>query len=137
MFYYLWTAIFADGTRIQQPSNDRYSKHDDNAEYNPSAFRDILDKQQESELIGFELKSVDGLHACFLNMQSRSFVIDSNRIWLERPGEELTDIKLIYFRTMESTSKNPEPRVVAYNFGYAGKDSRSGKIVEKVITIYE
>lgn len=137
MFYYLWTAIFADGTKIHQPSDDRYSKHDDTAEYNPSAFRDILDKQQESELIGFELKSVDGLHVCFLNMQSHSFVIDSNRIWLERPGEELTDIKLIYFRTMESSNINPEPRVLAYNFGYAGKDVNSGKIVEKVITIYE
>lgn len=136
MFYYLWTAVFADGTNIHQPPDDRYSKHDDTAEYNPSAFRDILDKMQESKLVGFDLSSTDGHHRCYLDMLSRSFYIDGNLIWLERPGEELTDIKLIYFRTMES-SKGRYHRVVAYNFGYAGKDVNSGKIVEKVITIYE
>lgn len=136
MFYYLWTAIFADGTHIHQPPDDRYSKHDDTAEYNPSAFRDILDKMQESKLVGFDLSSTDGHHRCYLDMLSRSFYIDGNLIWLERPGEELTDIKLIYFRTMESSSVNPEPHVIAYNFGYAGIDSKSGRSVEKVITLY-
>lgn len=52
---YLWSAIFQDGTQIDQPADDRYSKHDDKAEGNPSAFRDVLDKQKESKLVLFGL----------------------------------------------------------------------------------
>lgn len=75
MFHYLWTAIFADGTHIHQPPDDRYSKHDDMAEYNPSAFRDILDKMQESKLVGFDLSSTDGHHRYYLSMLSHSFIL--------------------------------------------------------------
>ena len=53
---WLWTACFYDEkkiaedgndrnayTYIKQPPDDRYSKHDDSADWNPSSYRDFLE----------------------------------------------------------------------------------------------
>lgn len=138
MFYYRWTARFDGGVSIEQPADDRYSKHDDSLEHNPSAFRDILDEIDRGGVLqGLELVSVDGKHINWVNLQDGMFYINQEYFKLEKPGEELIDRKLIYYRTMEITNKNPEARVLSYTFGYEGKDVNSGRIVEKVVTIYE
>ena len=38
-----WEARFLDGKVITQPDDDKYSKHDDSKEWNPSSYRDFLD----------------------------------------------------------------------------------------------
>lgn len=135
MFYYEWSAMFDDGTVITQPQDDKYSKHDDSLEHNPSSFQDILDKLEESPLASFSLKSVDGAYSHILDMTTRVFTINGSDVHLERPGEDLQDIKLIYYRSMEQRPDEEKPRVVSYNFGYFGKDA-NGRNVEKVVTIY-
>lgn len=135
MFYYEWTASFEDGTVITQPQDDKYSKHDDTRECNPSSFQDILDKLEESPLVGFSIKSVDGVYSHHLDMLTRVFTINGSDVFMERPNENLQDIKLIYYRTMEQRPDEEAPRVVSYNYGYFGKDA-NGRNVEKVVTVY-
>lgn len=136
MFHYLWLAIFDDNHRIEQPADDRYSKHDDTKDYNPSSFRDILDYEKTSPLAHFILCEYGDPHGTKygIDLHKGEFYINGNFISLERPLEELHDRQLIYFRTMRANMVTHEQGVYAYNFGYKGKD-KNGKVVEKVITI--
>lgn len=74
---YLWTAVFEDGTQIEQPVNDHYTKHDDSSEGNPSAFRDVLDKKKESKLTYFYLIGVEKSVVVGVNLITGKFYIDS------------------------------------------------------------
>lgn len=133
MFKYLWEATFKDGTMIRQPLDDRYSKHDDTAEHNPSAFRDLLDYQEKSSLQFFALVGHDR-QIFAVNMETGEFFVNGTTFMLDQPMEELTDRKLIYFRTGRVESAERVPYIYAYNFGYEGKDS-NGKKAKKVITV--
>lgn len=135
MLKYLWIAEFDDGKHINQPEDDRYSKFNPEADYNPSAFRDILDYEKISPLRFFTLRSSifhDKIYG--VDLKTGEFLIEGAMIKLERPLEELRDRQLIYFRTMRANMVTHEQGVYAYNFGYKGKD-KDGKVVEKVITI--
>lgn len=135
MLKYLWQAEFEDGKHIDQPENDRYSKYNPEAAYNPSAFRDILDYEKISPLRSFTLRSHDSLGKVYgVDLKTGEFFIEGAMIKLERPLEELRNRRLIYFRTMRANMVTHEQGVYAYNFGYKGKD-KNGKVVEKVITI--
>ena len=132
MLKYLWTAIFEDGHRIDQPIDDHYSKHDPSQAHNPSSFRDILDYQEKSPVIEFSLNS-DTAHYG-VNIKTGEFNIQDTIIHLEQPLLNLADRKLIYYRTMRYDMITKERTIYAYNFGYEGKDC-DGKIIKKVITI--
>ncbi len=134
MLKYLWEATFKDGTMISQPPDDRYSKHDDTAEHNPSAFRDLLDHQETSELEFFALVGQDRqIYA--VSLDTGEFFVNGTTFMLDQPLEELKDRKLIYFRTNRVNMQTHEQYTHAFNFGYEGKHPESGKIVKKVITI--
>ncbi len=134
MLKYLWEATFKDGTMISQPPDDRYSKHDDKAEHNPSAFRDLLDHQETSELEFFALVGQDRqIYA--VSLDTGEFFVNGTTFMLDQPLEELKDRKLIYFRTNRMNMQTHEQYTHAFNFGYEGKHPESGKIVKKVITI--
>lgn len=138
MLKYLWQARFANDGVISQPEDDRYSRHDDKAEHNPSAFRDILDYQEKTDipLVQFSLHSREGeIYA--VNILTGEFFINGSVIMLEQPLEELKDRKLIYYRTRRADMITREQYVQAYNFGYEGKHPESGRIVKKVVTINE
>lgn len=134
MFRYLWEAVFEDGHIITQPANDRYSKHDDTKEHNPSAFQDILDYQKKSPLQFFALIGQDRQvwAVSFLNGE---FYVNGYTFMLDQPLEELKDRKLIYYRTQRMNMQTREQFTYAFNFGYEGKHPDSGKIVKKVVTI--
>lgn len=133
MFKYLWQARFKDGHVIKQPPDDRYSKHVDGAEYNPSAFRDIVEYLDKSPMVMFSLEN--DREACAVNLEDGEFFINGTVLKLERPLEELVDRQVIYFRTMRIDNKTNRQIVYAYNFGYKGTDPESGKVIEKIITI--
>lgn len=129
---YLWTAYFDNGDEIVQPIDDRYSKHDDSAEYNPSAFRDI--QEHEGEVTYFVLDDGDG-NEYLVDLVTGTFTIESMDFSLEE--EPLRDRKLIYYREMEADyvdGEMGEPRIVRYAMGYEGKNSE-GKVIKKVIHI--
>lgn len=73
---YLWSALFEDGTQIDEPADDRYSKHDDTAEGNPSAFRDVLDKEEESKLVAFWLTNVETGDKIGVDLTTGQFAIN-------------------------------------------------------------
>ncbi len=127
---YLWTAYFQDGIFIEQTEDDRSKNHDENAEHNPSAFRDILDygkplkyfSLQSKDLVKYEVDLVEGI-----------FFVNGRELSLEEVP--LKNRKLIYFREMRKQwidGVEQEPFVSRYCFGYEGKDP-DGKIQKKVI----
>lgn len=129
---YHWKATFYDGHVIEQPENDRYSKHDDTKEHNPSAFRDILDYLEVSPVRLFSLHGKNGeIYA--VNLETAEFFINGSRVSLEQPNEMLVNRKLIYYRTKQANLNTGEVSVVSYSFGYEGKIY--GKVVKKVVTI--
>lgn len=133
MLKYLWEASYEDGKYIRQPLDDKYSKHDDTAEHNPSAFRDLLDYMEQSPLEMFALVGHDRqIYA--VNLKSGEFFVNGTTFMLDQPLEELTDRKLIYFRTQRANLQSGEQFTYAYNFGYEGLDENN-KRVKKVITI--
>lgn len=125
----LWEAYFEDGHYIYQPADDRYSKHDDTAEWNPSAFRDVL--EYDSPVKGFALGrwTVDLQTGLFYDNEASPFSLEAT---------PLTNRKLIYFRETQQDfnmdGEGGEPYVVRYAIGYEGKNDK-GKIEKKVIYI--
>lgn len=134
---YLWTAYFEDGTTLQQSTDDRYSKHDDTAEWNPSAFRDI--EEHGSKVIAFDLVNQLDRRVFGVNLTNGIFVAGNARFMLENMIDEpLTDRKLVYFRDMLQHTTvgvgTGEPYVYQYIFGYEGKN-REGKTVKKLMFV--
>ncbi len=138
---YLWTAYFEDGVVLEQPADDRYSKHVEGAEQNPSAFKDLLDYTEKAKLIYFDIN--DGSFAYGIDMPSRRFGI--NGTWFSLPEEEpLEDIRLEYFRTVKRNDKvnfkdgavesieEGEPEIEYYNFGYSGKNAKGERILKTI-----
>lgn len=133
MFKYHFEATFKDGTMISQPADDRYSKHDDKAEHNPSAFRDVLDHMEVSPLEFFALVGQDR-QIFAVSLDTGEFYVNGTTFMLDQPLEELTDRKLIYFRTQRMNMQNGDMYTHAYNFGYEGKTA-TGKTLKKIITV--
>lgn len=137
---YLWAAYFDDGAIIEQPADDRYSKHDDNAEHNPSSFRDILDHEKKAKLIYFDIN--DQVFAYGVDLPSGRFGINGTWFSMELGDEKLTDRKLVYYREMkkdahlhsDGTVTEDDAIVQSYCFGYEGKNSKGEKIT-KVIRV--
>lgn len=134
MLKYLWEATFKDGHMIRQPLDDKYSKHDDSAEKNPSSFRDLLDYIDTSPLDFFALVGHDR-QVFAVHLDTGEFFVNGGVFSLDQPLEELLDRKIIYYRTMRMNMETGEQYVYAYNFGYEGKHPESGKIVKRIITI--
>lgn len=134
MLKYLWEASYEDGKYIRQPLDDKYSKHDDTAEHNPSAFRDLLDYTEQSPLEMFALVGHDRqIYA--VNLKSGEFFVNGTTFMLDQPLEELLDRKVIYYRTQRMDLQTGQQYTYAYNFGYEGKHPDSGKIVKRIMTI--
>ena len=113
-FNYLWTGYFNNGHIIEQPEDDKYSKHDDNSEYNPSSFRDLLE-YTESKLVLFKLKSKD--KEISVNLITGDITIND----VVFTTNDVVNPKLIYYRDIEKDFINGQPvdeRIVAYNVGY-------------------
>lgn len=145
---YLWSALYKDGHTIDQPVDDRYSQHDDNAEYNPSSFRDLLDYEAVSPLASFALfNPLDEDDSWSVDLVTGTFVRGKSGtvFYLEQASQiPLTDRKLHYQRVVRKNTvisnrgevvEEGDPYVAGYEFGYVGKD-REGKSVSKFVSIY-
>jgi hypothetical protein len=133
---YLWTAIFEDGHIIAQPEDDRYTKHDDTADHNPSAFRDILDYQDKSPLEHFLLvPPEDDTQLVSLDLTTGEFSLGGFPFKLN--CETSVDRKLIYFRNIAQDYIDgvaQDPYVESYNVGFEYKN-KDGRTVKRIITV--
>mgnify|MGYP000844441920 FL=1 len=134
MFKFLWHVSFKDGHTIEQPADDRYSKHDDNSDYNPSAFRDVLDYSEISPIEIFSLHSENG-DIFAISPSTGEFFMNGTVFRLEGNDNCIPDRKLIYYRTMCHNVGANKTGVLSYSFGYEGKNINNGKIEKKVVTI--
>lgn len=133
----LWSVTFKDGYIIDQSEDDRYSKHDDKSEWNPSSFRDILDHEEKSTIQWFHLleKKITRSNIYSLNLETGDFSLNGVQLRLEDNCK--TPRKLIYYRNIEKDyvdGEEVDERIVSYNFGYEYKDEK-GKVQKKVITL--
>lgn len=137
---YLWSAYFTDGQTIHQPSDDRYSKHDPDAEHNPSAFRDFLDKSETVAPLWFKLyrpmsDPIDFIH---LRLDNGLFWINGTFFKLHDQNVHPTDLKVIFYREVKQEYINgeaQEPRVTAFYLGYEGRDAVTDKKIKHVLCI--
>ena len=133
MLKYLFEATFKDGHMIRQPFDDKYSKHQEGAEHNFSAFTDVLDYMKTSPIDTFALVGHDR-QVFAVNLESGQFFMNGTVFMLDQPLEELTDRKLIYYRTMRQDMQTGDKYIYAYNFGYEGTNTK-GKREQKVVTV--
>lgn len=145
-FKYLWRAVFNKKVITQHPE-DKYSKYNPDAEWNPSSFRDFqnyFDNHSE-ELISFELVSKDATYTVDLTRPWCPMIyVDERGRWgsekhtlIHREKRPLRDVRIIYYRNMETTITNGvfgEPRVLSYVIGYQGIDE-NGNSRKKMITV--
>lgn len=144
---YKWVATFK-GKVISQPDDDRYSKHDPNAEWNPSSFRDFQDyfNEHADELEQFSLWSDSDAYFVDFSREGHPMLkrMKKGENWscdkvsiLSREKAKLHDIRVIYYRQMQSTIKGGQmssPEVVGYVLGYQGIDDE-GNNRQKTITV--
>lgn len=130
---FLWTAVFKDGQIINQPDDDKYSKHDDEAEWNPSAFRDVQDKGIENVAV-FGLANETEVYA--VNLELGQFSVGDQLFSLEE--EPLQKRKLVFFREVLQHQvlgqDTGAPYVNRYILGYEGRNSHN-KVEKKFIYI--
>ena len=145
-FKYLWRANFLKKTINQHPE-DKYSRHDPDAEWNPSSFRDFQNyfNNHSGELISFELVGEDKVYTVDLTRAWCPIIyVDEKGRWgsekhtlLHREKRPLKDVRIIYYRNMEADvidGKFGKPRIVGYSLGYQGLDEK-GNSRKKVITV--
>ena len=144
---YKWIANFKKKAIIQ-PDDDRYSKYDPEAEWNPSSFRDFQDyfDEHKDELVGFSLISGDGTYSVDFTKEGHPTIkkkvkgknwASDKEVILSREKRALSDIRVIYYRKMEMTIKNglaSSPEVLGYVLGYQGLDE-NGNNRQKTITV--
>jgi len=133
---FLWTAYLDNEVVIEQPEDDHYSKHDESAEWNPSAFRDVLDRTDEGIKVELFVLVGDGtVHT--VDLTRGRFTIDGTEIELGDESDRASDRKLIYYRTVEKDwidGEEQEARIVGYSFGYEYTDNKD-RVQKKVITL--
>ena len=144
-FDWLWQARFHDGNVIVQPKDDKYSKHDDSKDWNPSSFRDFLDyfNNNKNNLSSFGIvnwKKQEVVVVRFDKTEIRVFSYkdgDKETTLIKREKPMLEDPQPIYFRKMQNKAVNGkfgEPEVVSYHIGYQGRD-KSGKNIQFIYDI--
>ena len=145
-FKYLWRANFLKKTITQHP-DDKYSRFDPDAEWNPSSFRDFQNyfDGHSGELRSFELVGEDKVYTVDLSRAWCPIIyVNEKGRWgsekhtlLHREKRPLRNVRIIYYRNMETTIKDgvfDNPQVVSYALGYQGLDDK-GNCRKKVITV--
>ena len=145
-FKYLWRAVFLKKTITQHPE-DKYSRHNPDAEWNPSSFRDFQNyfDGHSGELISFELVGKDATYTVDLTRQWCPMIyVDERGRWgsekhtlIHREKRPLRDVRIIYYRNMEAKIVDGvfgEPQVLSYVIGYQGLDE-NGNSRKKMITV--
>lgn len=146
-FKYLWLANFKKKT-ILQDLEDKYSKHDPNAEYNPTSYRDFEDyfEGHKEDLTTFELWGEENVFIVDFNKPGKPSIrcIRKGKNWakdvltiLYREKRELHDIKPVYRRNMQADivgGKLSTPKIASYSIGYEGLD-QNGEKRKKIITV--
>lgn len=95
---WLFVAHFRDGSSIEQPIDDHSKNHVEGAEHNPSAFTDVLER--EDELQAFELRQVNGPETALVDLITGAFVINGTPFHAHDQFFEPTEhkLKLVYHR---------------------------------------
>ena len=145
---YRWVAKFKKKT-IVQPTDDRYSKYNPNADWNPSSFRDFVDYFEgghAEELERFEIFSEEGSfwvdftkkgHPVIMCRKAGKNWARDKEIILHREKRELENIRVIYYRNMETTittDGRQNTKVLGNVIGYQGLD-KNGNNRQKKITV--
>ena len=143
-FKYLWRAKFANGHTITQHPQDLYSKHDPNAEHNPSSFRDYLEYAEshpDNPLVEFSLFNktdnfvVDislGDRPVIRYTQNNKYGIQTKEYVHHKCKRPLKNIRPIYFRRMELDMITGEKKCLGYTIGFQGNEPNGNNYQKKI-----
>ena len=150
-YKYMWLAVFDDGKIIRQHPEDLYSKHNPEAETNPTSFRDYLDYCEEhkpKEFVIYNegekeygvLLDIDGGHPAIYSRKiyagDYGIIIRPPEV-IHREEEKLDNIRVIYYRSMEAQITDGvmgQPVCKGFVIGYQGIDA-DGNNRQKTITV--
>jgi len=147
-YKYMWLAVFDDGRIIRQHPEDLYSKHNPEAEWNPTSFRDYQDycekhNPKEFVLYNDSEKEYGVLFSERPVIYTRKIYAGDNGIIIRPPEaiyrepEALTNVRVIYYRKMEAKMIDGvlgEPKCVGFELGYQGLDAE-GNNRQKTISV--
>lgn len=142
---YKWVARFKIKT-IKQPDDDKYSKHNPDAEWNPSSFRDFQDyfDAHPEDLETFSIVGQNCEYTVDFRGDKPTITATETSRWgsikntlLHHEKRSLRNVRVIYYRSMQITVKNGlvgSPEVLGYVIGYQGLDE-NGNNRKKTITV--
>ena len=122
---YSYTAVFEDGTVIEQDRNDvngdvSLTRNDGTG----SRFTDVQEKEKESKLISFVLHNDE--ESIGVDLRDGHFEFNGRAFFQHRPNlpdEAYKDFRVIYFRTVvveinQATGETTNGEVAAYGLGW-------------------
>lgn len=145
-FKYLWKAEFDNGHIIKQDPDDRYSKHDPKADYNPSSFRDFLEYQEQNpdaKLVKFCLYNQTSVYTLSLANPKRPVIYydETNRYGFPVKHHEwykckrnLDNVRVIYYRRMALDMIKQTKELLYYVIGFQGNEE-NGRNFQKEVRV--
>lgn len=146
-FKFLWRAEFSDGKKIVQHPEDLYSKHNPQAEYNPSSFRDILDYQEahrNAKLMKFCLFNDRETYTVSFESEKRpeiyydasnKYGIQTKHYRLFSCKRDLSNVRPIYYRRMSINLQTQEKTLLFYTLGFQGTEENGRNFKEEIKVI--
>lgn len=145
-FKYLWSAKFSNGHIVKQHPQDIYSKHDPNASYNPSSFRDFKDYMEthpKAKLVEFRLANKEKAYVVSFEKPERPVIYyeENNRYGIKtkhfdlvKCKRDLKNTRPIYFRRVELNQMTGERRILHYILGFQGNEN-NGRNYQKTTNV--
>lgn len=146
LFPFLWQAKFADGHSVRQDPQDRYSKFDPKATYNPSSFRDFLDYSEanpDTPLMEFRLENERKSYVVSFADPKRPVIFyeERNRYGdttkhyeLVKCKRALKNARPIYYRRMEMEMNTGVRKILKFVIGFQGNE-QNDRNYKKTISV--
>ena len=119
-FSHLFTANFADGSKIKQDDGDLSS-----FEVGRSAFYDVVKKSETIPLVSFYVVAVDGKDFYAVNAQNGQFLVNGARFHLY-DGPPLQNFRIIYLRrhthSISMGNGGGKTHTMTYRLGWQAND---------------
>lgn len=141
-FAYLWRAEFSDGHIVTQDPDDRYSRHNSKAEWNPSSFRDFIDYAEEhpdARLEKFCLFGAEKTYTVIFKDRPVIMYDETNRYGVQtkhyewyKCKRELTNLRPIYYRHMSLDMLTGKKELMYYVIGFQGNEANGSNFKKEL-----
>ena len=134
---YSYTAVFEDGTVIEQDRNDENGDRSlTRTDGTGSRFTDVLEKEKESKLISFVIHNDN--YSLGVDLRDGHFELNGVPFFQHRPDQDnYKDFRIIYYRSVQRVmNQNGEQlsgSATSYTVGW--QVTHNGKNVQRIVSI--